>query len=202
MTKILLFAGSLRRDSYQGRLVRYMAERLGIQVDVDILAPAEIDLPIFNQDLEDEPAIRAQVWKIYERFAAADGVIIASPEYNAQVSPFLKNTFDWVSRLPRIAPPTPSAFRGKHLLLSCATTGWTGGIQGLLAARLLFSYMGFIVVPEQIAVSHVNQWQVDESFVFEANFSAHIDRVLHEFAAITIRHALPINSTVFKGDLK
>jgi len=186
--RIVLFSGSLRRDSHQSCLLRHMAERINsgnnsANFELDIFPPAEVDLPLFNQDLEMEPEIRSRVLKVYDRFAAADGFIVASPEYNAQVSPFLKNTFDWVSRLPRIAPPTPSAFKGKPLLLSSVSTGWTGGIQGLAAARLLFNYMGFLVVPGQICVSYAEDWRDGNDFAFEETFSEHIDRVLKDFEA-------------------
>src|SRR3954447_1346166 len=93
--KILGIVGSLRRDSYNAMLMRAAAE----------LAPAEVELvvfdslagiPAFDEDLEDslDPAVIA----FKEAIAAADGVLIATPEYNGSIPGFLKNALDWVSR--------------------------------------------------------------------------------------------------------
>jgi len=185
MPRILMFAGSLRRQSYQAALIDYMARRIAGMAVLDILPAAAVNLPLFNQDLESDPDVMAEARLLHGRFLAADGVIVASPEYNGSIAPFLKNTFDWISRLPRLEPPTPSAFKGKTLLLSSATTGWNGGIQGLAVARLMFSYMGYIVHPNQICVGDAADGMTDEGFDFEDSFNDYLDRVLREFIAMT-----------------
>jgi len=183
-SRILLFPGSLRKDSHQKALLKYIATVIGENAEIDLLDPSEINLPLFNQDLENNPDIRAEAFAIHQRFLQADAVIIASPEYNGTISPFLKNTLDWVSRLPRVAPPTPSAFRDKILLLCCATTGWTGGIQGLLAARLMLNYMGFMILPEQITVGQALERRYEDTFAFDERFSEQIEFILSKFLQI------------------
>lgn len=187
--RVLMFAGSLRKESHQLRLLLYIARLLQGRVDLDILIPAEVDLPLFNQDLEAEPEIRSKVKALHQRFLAADAVIVATPEYNAQIAPFTKNTFDWMSRLPRLEPPTPSCFKGKPLLLCSASTGWTGGIQGLAAARLFFAYIGYIVQPGVICLSHAEDYVTGESYLFEENFASYIERLIDDFAQTATLYA-------------
>ena len=97
--RVLGVVGSLRRESFNRRLlaeaVAMAPERLRIDV-VDRI----VELPLFDEDLEVDgfpPAVAA----VHESIAAADGVVIASPEYNFGVPGPLKNFVDWASRPPR-----------------------------------------------------------------------------------------------------
>jgi chromate reductase len=187
--RLLLFPASLRRESHQRRLIEYLAVRLGDCCDVDILRSDEVDLPLFNQDLEKSPTTLDALKALHRRFNMADGVIVASPEYNGHISPYLKNTVDWISRLERIDSHYVgrSPFRDRPLLLSSASTGWTGGILGLQDARAIFAYLGHLVVADQICVADADQWLRGGSFQFEPSFAAHIDRVLKNFVALVTR---------------
>jgi len=185
--RLLLFPASLRRESHQRRLIKYLAVRLADRCEIDILQ--EVNLPLFNQDLEQSELILNAVMDVHQRFNRADGVIAASPEYNGHVSPYLKNTLDWVSRLARIdaryADINP--FRDKPLLLTSASTGWTGGILGLKDARSIFTYLGNLVVADQVCVSDADQWVQGDTYQFEPAFAAHIERVVTEFVSLAER---------------
>jgi chromate reductase len=102
------------------------------------------------------------------------------------VSPYLKNTVDWVSRLARIDAryAADSPFRGKPLLLASASTGWTGGILGLQDARTIFSYLGCLVSAEQICVSDADRWAAEGQFRFETAFAEYIERALATFLSL------------------
>ena len=131
--RLLFLAGSLRRDSYQRRLLGYLAPLCDAYCEIDIVQHGDISLPLFDQDLEYNPSVMRDVLALYARIKRADGFVVASPEHNSQVSAFLKNTVDWVSRAPQIVPslaPT-NAFHNKPVLLTSASTGWTGGVVGL-----------------------------------------------------------------------
>ena len=144
--KLLLFPASLRKSSHQRRLIHYLAVLLADRCEIDILQ--DVNLPLFNQDLEQSEPIRNAVMDVHKRFNSADGMIVASPEYNGHASPYLKNTLDWVSRLARIDEhyANINPFRNKPLLLSSASPGWTGGVLGLKDARSIFTYLGYLVV--------------------------------------------------------
>ena len=184
--RLLLFPGSLRRNSHQRRLLDYVGTIIGDRAAIDLVGPTDIDLPIFNQDLEASPAIFSHVQAVHARFSAAHGIIAASPEYNGHVSPYLKNTVDWVSRLPRIDAHCQErdAFRAKPLLLASASTGWSGGLLGLRDARTLFSYLGCLVGADQICVSDAAHWAATGAFVFEPGFSTFIEQTVIRFLTL------------------
>jgi chromate reductase len=184
--RLLLFPASLRRQSHQRRLIGYIADLIGGACHIDIVEAGEVDLPIFNQDLEGSAAVLDRIIALHQRFDAADGIIVASPEYNGHVSSYLKNTVDWVSRLTRIDPryAADAPFRGKPLLLASASTGWTGGVLGLQDARTIFSYLGCLVSAEQICVSDAERWVAEGQFRFETVFAEYIERVLGTFLSL------------------
>ena len=97
---ILGISGSLRKESYNTRLLHVAEELLpeGMSLDIFDLSP----IPLFNQDLESQiPEIVAD---FKTRIAAADGLLIATPEYNYSIPGVLKNALDWASRPPRNGP--------------------------------------------------------------------------------------------------
>lgn len=201
--RLLLFPASLRQNSHQRRLIDYCSAAIGASCRIDILAPEQVNLPLFNQDLERTPAVLGHVAALRDRFAAADGLIVSSPEYNGHVSPYLKNTIDWISRLARIDPDNagPDPFQDKPLLLASASTGWTGGILGLRDARTLFSYLGCLVSADQICVSDAGRWSEDGQFRFEPGFTAYIEQALSNFIRIAgaLRNPAAGNTGVQNG---
>ncbi|WP_082411298.1 NADPH-dependent FMN reductase [Methylogaea oryzae] len=109
--RILIMPGSQRRHSYNRRLAENVGELLKPDFDVDFLDPRLVEIPLFNQDLEtDDDALRP-VKALYRRFCLADGFVVLTPEYNGSFTPYLKNTVDWVSRLPHIPAPQSAPIR-------------------------------------------------------------------------------------------
>jgi chromate reductase len=157
MSRLLLLCGSQRRASLNARLLGHVAGLVPAGHMADLVPPAQIDLPLFHQDCEGDGAIRARLVALHARFAAADGLIVASPEYNGLMSPFLKNTIDWVSRLPRLDAGHGNAFLDKPVLLCSATPGWSGGALGIPALRTLFGHVGAIPFGETICLPHAQQ---------------------------------------------
>ena len=135
---LIAFAGSLRQDSYNKQLVSIAAEQArnnGAKVTV-------IDLKeLVSPELD---ALRAL-------FTSANGLLIASPEYNGSFSSVLKNTIDWLSRPAQDKSYTP-AYGQFTVGLMAASPGGLGGIRGLSHIRELMSNLGSLVVPNQIAV--------------------------------------------------
>ncbi|MBU1174371.1 MAG: NAD(P)H-dependent oxidoreductase [Alphaproteobacteria bacterium] len=94
----LTLSGSIRKGSYNRLLQRDVSERLRRRgVAVTELDLADYPLPVFSEDIEVEGMPDAAV-ELGRLFVAADIVFIASPEYNAGLTPLLVNTLDWVSR--------------------------------------------------------------------------------------------------------
>lgn len=139
---------------------------------------------MFNQDLEAQPGVLDSVAAVHRRIAAAQGLIVVSPEYNGHVPAYLKNTVDWVSRLPRTDAGCRDAFRGLPVLLASASTGWSGGLLGLQDARTIFSYLGCLVSPQQICVSDADHWAASGRFLFEPAFAGYVAGVLSDFVGL------------------
>ena len=93
--KIAGFTGSLRKDSYNKAALRAAAELIPEGAELDLIDLA--DIPFYNED-EETKGLPPSVSSFREKLAAADGVLIATPEYNYSIPPVLKNALDWVSR--------------------------------------------------------------------------------------------------------
>jgi NAD(P)H-dependent FMN reductase len=162
MTRLLLLCGSQRPASLNARLLGELARYIPTTITADLVNPGEIDLPLFDQDLENHPAIHARVKELHARFAAADAIILASPEYNGLMTPYLKNIVDWISRLPRLDPAAPNAFLDKPVLLASASPGWSGGGLGIIALRMLFGHVGAVPFGETICLPYADQaWDAE-----------------------------------------
>ena len=148
--RILLACGSRRRASLNLRLLDALATALPDDVVCDRLDP--IDLPLFDGDIEDDPQILGRVVALHARIMAADALIVASPEYNGLMTPYLKNWVDWVSRLPHRDCAIANAFADKPVLLAATTPGSSGGAVAIPACRALFGYCGAIVFGEAITL--------------------------------------------------
>jgi len=150
--KLLLISGSQRRASYNSRLLGCLAQRFEGSARLDWLLPAEVGLPIFDQDLELEPQPQLAAARLHARIAAADALVVATPEYNGQLTPYLKNLVDWVSRLPRLDSHFEPAFCDRPVLLCSASTGSSGGASAIVQARALFGYVGAVVLGDTVCI--------------------------------------------------
>ena len=149
--RILAFAGSARKDSYNAQLVRIAAEAARkAGAEVTLLDMSDYPLPIFDEDLEREGTPESAT-KLKQLFIEHDALLIASPEYNSSITPLLKNTIDWVSRADEGEAPL-AAYSGKVASLISASPGGLGGLRGLVHVRAILSSIGVTVLPDQIAV--------------------------------------------------
>jgi NAD(P)H-dependent FMN reductase len=155
--KILAFAGSARRESFNKRMIAIAAEGAK-QADaaVTVIDLADYELPLFNQDLEAEKGLPAAAVALKKLFVEHHGLLISSPEYNSSITPLLKNTIDWVSRS---APGETalSAYKGKVASLMSASPGGLGGLRGLVTVRSILGNIGVVVLPQQIALPTAHQ---------------------------------------------
>lgn len=139
MTKILGLCGSLRAKSTNRWGLHAAAEAMPAGMTLEI---AEIgDIPLYNGDIEATQGIPAAVQRLREQIAAADGVLIASPEYNFSVSGALKNTIDWISRT------SPQPFKDKPVAIMSVTAGPLGGGRNQYDLRKILVCVDAIVLP-------------------------------------------------------
>ena len=133
MTTIFAVSGSLRKGSLNTALVRAAADLAPDGVHFDIYEGLA-DLPIYNQDLEADPP--ASVVDLRSRISAADGVLIATPEYNYSIPGGLKNLIDWASR-----PAADSALLHKPVAIMGAAPTNFGSVRAQLALRQCFLWI-------------------------------------------------------------
>ena len=139
MVALLGICGSLRKASTNRALLRAVGEALPEGTTFSVFDG--LDLPIFNSDLPEPAAVIA----LKAAITAADGLVIAVPEYNYSIPGGLKNALDWVSR-----PPAASPLRGKPVGLVGAASGMSGTIraQTHLRQMLVFSDTPCLNQPE------------------------------------------------------
>lgn len=117
MTSLLGISGALRAQSTNTMLVRNAAAAF----DATTFTEADIRFPLYDGDLEDSHGIPAAVQLLFDQIAAADAIIISTPEYNKGVPGVLKNALDWVSRIEG-AP-----WADKPVAIMSAAAGRSGG---------------------------------------------------------------------------
>jgi len=150
--KILAFAGSTRKESFNKKLVKIAIEGArAAGADVTYVDLRDIPMPLYDGDLETEQGVPENAKKFKALLLAHDGFLISAPEYNSSISGVLKNAIDWASRpLPGEAPL--ACFAGKVVTLMSASPGALGGLRGLVVVRSLLSNIRVIVLPDQVAV--------------------------------------------------
>lgn len=150
--RVAVISGSLRKDSFNTKLARYVATSMAANssVEVDEISLAQLDLPMFSEDLEDE-GLPESVREFKGRMIAADAVLIGSPEYNGSLSGALKNAIDWASR-PCPGEASLACFKGKVGGLLAASPGAIGGLRGLRHVRQILTQLHMIVVPAEFAL--------------------------------------------------
>jgi len=151
--KILVFAGSTRKDSLHRKLVQVAAAELRrAGADVTVADLRDYPMPLYHGDLEAAEGLPQGAKAFKELVRGQDGIVIASPEYNGSFSALLKNAIDWISR-PETGEPRLAAFRGKTAALLSASPGPGGGHRGLRHLRELLEMMGVKVVASQVTVA-------------------------------------------------
>ena len=137
MTSLIGISGSLRQGSFNTALLRAARDLMPDGATLEIRSIA--DIPLYNGDLEQRDAVPAAVTSLKDAIATADGLLIATPEYNNSIPGVLKNTIDWLSRP---ASDIPRVFGGKPVALMGASPGPFGTILSQNAWLPVFKTLG------------------------------------------------------------
>jgi chromate reductase len=170
--KILILAGSLRRDSYNRALAR-AAEQL---------APSDVStetfdglgaIPFYDGDVEDE-GLPATVALLRRAIVDADALLIATPEYNGATSGVLKNALDWASRGPtRILAGKPVAVMG-------VSTGGSGARGGIESVVRILGRTRSDVIDHVVAVSFAARAFDDDLALADADIRSNVAELIRE----------------------
>ena len=151
--KILGVVGSLRKGSYNKTLMKTALELTPENAEIEVFNIEGV--PLFNQDLESQPA---QIVKDFKaKIRASDALLIATPEYNYSIPGVLKNAIDSASR-----PYGDNAFDGKPVAVMSASWGRLGGARAQYHLRQAFVFLNMypVNVPEVMlpqAQNHIDE---------------------------------------------
>jgi chromate reductase len=171
--RVLGLSGSLRRDSHNTRLLRLAGRLLPPGVEFEVYEGLKA-IPPYDADDDVEPAHPA-VADLKAAIAAADAVLVATPEYNGSLSGVLKNALDWASR-----PVAESVLRNKPVAVIGASTGMFGGVWAQAEARKVLSTIGARVVDREVAVPRVQYAFGPEGRLEDPELEAEIGGILLE----------------------
>src|SRR4051812_8256433 len=121
MVRLIGISGSVRKGSFNSAVLRVAAELMPRDSELSIESIA--DVPLYNGDEEAASGIPAAVARLKDAVAAADGLLLVSPEYNNSIPGVTKNAIDWMSRPPA---DVPRVFRGKPVAIAGASPGGFG----------------------------------------------------------------------------
>ena len=177
--RILALVGSNRAGSVNQRLLALASVAIGCHgIHVDQVDLRRLDLPIYDGDLEDREGQPDGVAPLRAAIAAADGLLVVSPEYNHSIPPLLKNALDWVSH-----PIETQPFKGKPtVMMSAAARAW-GGTRMLPHLRDVLGDLGCIVVPTSVAVPVAHEAFDAEGGLVNAATAGFLARAAAEFVA-------------------
>lgn len=156
--KILAFAGSLRKESYNKKLVKIAAK--GAQeagAEVTYLDLKDYPLPIYDQEIEDSQGLPQNALKLKELLLQHDGFLISCPEYNSSMPAAFKNMIDWTSRQAQPDEVYLCCFIDKAVSLMSASPGQLGGLRSLVHVRAMFNNIFSFVLPRQKCISQADQ---------------------------------------------
>ena len=177
--KILAFAGSLRAGSLNRMLLTNALAALEGKAELDRLDLRDVAMPIYDGDLEAAQGPPEGARRFKARIAAADALLIATPEYNTSVPGGLKNVIDWASRPPDIP------FKGKVALLLSASPGQFGAVRSLMTVRQILTALFVHVVPQAVSVSRADQAFDESGNLKEARTKASIEKACAELLRLT-----------------
>jgi len=185
--KVLVFAGSTRKDSFNKKLAKIAADAArAAGAEVTHIDLKDIPMPLYDGDLEASEGVPPNGHKLKDLMRSHDAFLLACPEYNSSITGVLKNAIDWASR-PSPGEKPLECFAGKVVGLCSTSPGALGGLRGLLAVRTILTNVGSIVIPAQIAVPHAMSAFDENGQLKEAKHKAAIEKLAAEVCSITAK---------------
>ena len=173
--RILAIPGSVRRDSHNARLLRHAAERAPDGIEIDVYTDLK-SIPPYDEDDDVQPA-PAPVATLRRAVAEADGILIATPEYNSSIPGVLKNAIDWVSR-PRAMTP----LQNKPAAVIGASTGQFGAVWAQAEMRKVLGSTGARVIDLDLPLAKAHEAFDADDVLISTEQHARLDEVIDALA--------------------
>lgn len=182
--RILGVSGSLRDGSHNTLLLREAAELFDPEVEFELFGGLE-DVPPYDEDddVGDGPAGAA---RFRAALAEADGVLVATPEYNSSIPGQLKNALDWASR-----PLATNPLRNVPVAVVGASNGAFGAVWAQAETRKVLAAMGARVVGDEVPVGRASARLADDGRLLDDELEERVRDLLSDLvAAVEERAAL------------
>jgi chromate reductase len=174
MLTLLGIPGALRAASTNRLLLAEARRAFGEAIQTE----ANLRLPLYDGDLEDREGIPPDVQALSDQIAAADAVVIATPEYNKSFPGVLKNALDWVSRTKG------SPFRGKPVAIVSAADGRAGGDRSQFALRLaLTPFRPRLLSGPEVMVADASHAFTTEGRLIDARYQKALAELMRDLRA-------------------
>jgi chromate reductase, NAD(P)H dehydrogenase (quinone) len=184
--RVLGISGSLRRDSFNTKLLRAAAELLAAEgADIAIYGHLK-ELPPYDEDDDGDPAPPAAA-ELRAAVAAADAVFFATPEYNRSIPGPLKNAVDWLSR-----PRGTCALGNKPVAVVGASTGMFGAVWAQADLRKALAAAGARVLDAELPLAHAPSRFDEEGRLVDAD----VEEQLREIVGMVVAEAAPATAAV------
>jgi chromate reductase len=174
--RVLGLSGSLRRDSHNRALLRAAAATLPPEVEL-VVWDRLAELPAYDEDLDAAP-VPEPVRALREAIAAADALLIATPEYNGSLPGALKNALDWASR-----PYATNPLRGKPAAVIGASTGLFGAVWAQAETRKVLQRIGARVLERELPVGQADNAWAPDGTLLDPDVQAALEEIVGELAS-------------------
>lgn len=186
--RLLAVSGSMRKGSFNTKLLAIAVEAAkAAGAAVEVIELKALNLPLYDGDLEVQEGLPEGARTLKEAIRKAQGLLIASPEYNTSISGVLKNAIDWASRPGKGETPA-EVFAGKTAALLAASPSAYGGYRGLAAVRSILGNIGVLVLAEQVTVP-VAHAAFEGPWIKDQRLLESIQAVAQKLAALTAKLA-------------
>lgn len=179
MAKILLMATSLRKESFNKKLIENANRILNVEKSnhsFEVIQFNDYPLPVYDGDLETQSGLPENVKKLTQKISEFDAVIFSTPEYNGSIPGPFKNAIDWLSRVK-----PASSLSDKHTLLLAASPGALGGVRGLWHSRVPLEASGMHVFPEMFGLSAAHNAFDEKGTLKDAATEERLKKLLFKF---------------------
>lgn len=144
---ILAFAGSVRKESWNRKVLGLAVQGArDAGANVTLVDLADYPMPIYDADWHKLNGVPESMLRLREKMRQANGLLIASPEYNSSITPLLKNTIDWLSQ-PVDGVSGNAPFTDKIGAVIGASDGGFGTIRALPHVSYILSNLGVFMLP-------------------------------------------------------
>ena len=182
---LLGIPGALRAESTNRKLVREAARLYG-----GPYVEADIRMPLFDEDLEIAGGVPPEAQRLFDQIAAAEAVVISSPEYNKSIPGGLKNALDWVSRIKG------NPWKDKPLAIIGAADGREGGARASFALRLAMTpFRPRMLTGPEVQVANSRQAFDAEGRLIDARYVKALSTLMEDLHAEVRRSTEALSRT-------